>query len=164
MARRVFYSFHYAPDCQRAALVRNMGMIEGDPPVSDNDWESVKRGGDAAIQRWIAGQIAGKSCAVVLIGSQTASRKWVRYEIIEAWKARKGVVGIYIHKLKNLAGEQATKGPNPFDAIDFGPPRKLSSVVKAYDPGGLSSQEAYAWINQHLANAVEEAIQIRERF
>lgn len=43
-------------------------------------------------------------------------------------------------------------------------PVVLSSVVKAYDPGGLTSQEAYAWIKQHLANAVAEAIQNRKRF
>ena len=29
MARRVFYSFHYQPDNWRAAMVRNIGSIEG---------------------------------------------------------------------------------------------------------------------------------------
>ncbi len=160
MARKVFFSFHYKPDNQRAAQVRNMGTVEGNAPVSDNDWESVTAGGEAAIKRWIAGQLDGKSCAVVLIGSQTAGRKWINHEIIEAWKAKKGVVGIYIHKLKNLAGEQATQGANPFDKLDFGE-KKFSSVVKAYNPTGTTSKEAYAWIQEHLANAVEEAIQIR---
>lgn len=163
MARKVFFSFHYKPDCQRAAQVRNMGTVEGNAPVSDNDWERVTAGGDAAIKRWIAGQLDGKSCAVVLIGSQTAGRKWINHEIIEAWKARKGVVGIYIHKLKNLAGQQATQGANPFHKLDFGD-KKFSSIVKAYDPSGATSQDAYAWIKKHLANAVEEAIQIRSQY
>lgn len=56
MARRVFYSFHYKPDKWRAAQVRHMGVIEGNVPVSDNDWETITRGGDAAIERWIADQ------------------------------------------------------------------------------------------------------------
>jgi len=77
MARKVFYSFHFQPDHSRAALVRNMGVLEGNPAASDNDWEAVKKGGDAAIQRWIDGQLFGKSCAVVLIGAQTAGRKWI---------------------------------------------------------------------------------------
>ena len=68
VTRRVFFSFHYKPDNSRAAQVRNMGLVDGNAPVSDNDWETVTKGGDAAIQKWIDGQIYGKSCAVVLIG------------------------------------------------------------------------------------------------
>ena len=163
MARKVFFSFYYKLDSQRAAQVRNMGTVEGNAPVSDNDWEKVKGGGDAAIKKWVTEQLSGKSCAVVLIGSQTASRKWVRHEIIEAWKAKKGVVGIYIHKLKNLDQKQATKGANPFDKLDFGD-KKFSSIVKAYNPSGTTSKEAYDWIKKHLANAVEEAIEIRSQY
>lgn len=44
MARNVFYSFHYVPDGWRVAQVRNMGVLEGNRPASDNDWERVKRG------------------------------------------------------------------------------------------------------------------------
>ncbi|MBR9766708.1 MAG: TIR domain-containing protein, partial [Rhodobacteraceae bacterium] len=46
----------------------------------------------------------------VLIGSETASRQWVRYEIRKAWKERKGVLGIQIHGLKDLNGNTSTKG------------------------------------------------------
>jgi len=70
--RRVFYSFHYKADAWRAAQVRNMGVVEGNEPVSDNDWEQITRGGDATIERWIDKQMEGRSCVVVLIGSWTA--------------------------------------------------------------------------------------------
>lgn len=43
MARRVFYSFHYEPDNSRAAQVRNMGVVEGNKPASDNDWETITK-------------------------------------------------------------------------------------------------------------------------
>ena len=46
MVRRVFYSFHYSPDNWRAAMVRNIGSIEGNRPAADNGWEAVKPGGD----------------------------------------------------------------------------------------------------------------------
>ena len=36
MARRVFYSFHYNPDNWRAAMVREIGSIEGNRPATDN--------------------------------------------------------------------------------------------------------------------------------
>lgn len=75
MARKVFFSFHYEADNWRASQVMNAGVVEGNQPVSDNDWETITRGGDAAIQRWIDSQLDGKSCCVVLIGSATAGRK-----------------------------------------------------------------------------------------
>lgn len=163
MARKCFYSFHYQPDCQRAAQIRQIGSIEGNRPASDNDWETVTKGGEAAIKRWIANQMNGKSCTVVLIGSNTANRKWINHEIVESWNAGMGIVGIYIHGIKNLAGETSTKGANPFDYITHGTTKKkLSSIVKCYNPGGATSKEKYAWISQHLANAVEEAIKIRK--
>ena len=59
MARKVFFSFHFKPDSWRAAKVRNIGLVEGNQPVSDNDWEKVKGGGDPAIKKWIAGQLSG---------------------------------------------------------------------------------------------------------
>ncbi len=163
MARKCFYSFHYIPDCQRAAQIRQIGSIEGNRPASDNDWETVTKGGEAAIKRWIANQMTGRSCTVILVGSGTANRKWINHEIVESWKAGMGVVGIYIHGIKNLAGETSSKGNNPFDYITHGTTqKKLSTIVKCYNPGGSTSKEKYAWISQHLANAVEEAIKIQK--
>ncbi|MCY1665844.1 TIR domain-containing protein [Rhizobium sp. SL86] len=162
MARKCFYSFHYVPDHARASQVRNIGVIEGDPPVSDNDWESVTRGGDAAIEKWINQQMNGKTCAVVLVGSGTANRKWINYEIIRAWDRGLGVVGINIHGLKNFAGEISTIGANPFDYITHSPSGKpLSTIVKLYNPGGNDSKARYNWISTYLSDAVEEAITIR---
>lgn len=163
MARRCFYSFHYLPDNWRASTVRSIGAIEGNRPATDNDWETVKRGGEVAIKRWIDGQMVGKSCTIVLIGAKTAGRKWINYEINKSWDEGMGVVGIHIHGLKNREGKIAVKGANPFASIPYGQTgKKLSSVVKSYNPSGSNSQERYAWIKKHLANAVEEAIRIRK--
>ena len=62
MAHRAFYSFHYKPDNWRAATVRNIGAIDGNKPAPDNDWETIKEGGDVAIKKWIADQLKGRSC------------------------------------------------------------------------------------------------------
>ena len=165
MARKTFYSFHYKPDSQRAAQVRNMGVVEGNAPVSDNDWEAVTKGGDKAIEKWIDEQLSGKSCAIVLIGSNSAGRKWIEYEIKKAWDDKKGVVGIYIHNLKNLAGDQSDIGRNPFEdfTVDGGK-KKLSTIVKAYNPPYKTSTTVYDHISSNLADWVEEAIKIRNDF
>lgn len=162
MARKAFYSFHYLPDNWRASQVRNMGVVEGNQPVSDNDWETVKKGGDAGIQKWIDDQLYGKSVVVVLIGAKTAGRKWIKYEIEKGWNQKKGVLGIYIHNLKDAAGNQATKGANPFNDFTIkSSGAKLSSIIKTYDPPFTTSTNVYKHINDNLADWIEKAIEIR---
>jgi len=161
--RRTFFSFHYELDAWRAAQVRNMGLVEGNAPVSDNDWESVTRGGEGAIKRWIARQMRGRSCTIVLVGAKTANRKWINYEIKKSWNDGKGLVGIYVHGLKNQDGRIARKGRNPFGDIHVGS-LKLSSIVKCYNPQALNSTDCYAWIERYLDSIVEEAITIRSKY
>ncbi len=160
MARRVFYSFHYKEDSWRVSQVRNIGALEGNMPASDNDWEQVKKGGDAAIEKWIENQMKNRTCTLVLIGANTAKRKWINYEIIKSWNDEMGVAGIYIHGLKNEKGEKSKKGDNPFDFLTF-KNNKLSTKVKCYDPPGTKSEEIYDWIANNIAQIVEEAIKVR---
>ena len=47
MARQVFYSFHFNNDVMRVQQIRNIGIIEGNTPVSANEWEEIKRGSSA---------------------------------------------------------------------------------------------------------------------
>lgn len=162
MSRRCFYSFHYKPDSQRASQVRQIGSVEGNKPATDNDWETITGGGDTAIKKWIADQMYGKSCTIVLVGSNTANRKWINHEIVKSWDNGMGVVGIHINGLKNLDGKISTKGKNPFHHITHGvTKKKLSTIVKCYTPAGANSKERYAWVSKHISNAVEEAIRIR---
>lgn len=160
--RQVFYSFHYRPDCWRVSQVRNIGAIEGNKPAPDNDWETITAAGDDAIKNWIKEQMKYRSCTVVLVGENTANRKWINHEIVESWNAGMGIVGIYIHGLKNHDGYIANKGNNPFDYINYGDSgKKLSTIVKCYNPQGTNSKERYDWISQYISAAVEEAVKIR---
>lgn len=163
MARKVFYSFHYDADNWRASKVRNIGAIEGNQPASDNDWESVKKGGDPAIQRWIDNQMHGRSCVVVLIGSGTAGRKWINYEIEKAWEAGKGLLGIHIHNLTDRNDQYALKGNNPFTGYNIGN-TPLTSIVPTYDPAGFDSKTVYANIAANLSTWIDNAISIRNRY
>lgn len=163
MARKAFYSFEYKPDNWRASQVRNMGVVEGNQAVADNDWESVTKGGDAAIERWIAEQMAERSCVVVLIGATTAGRKWIDYEIKKAWADKRGVLGVHIHGLKDRNQNQTTRGANPFDTLAIGG-TTLSRIVRVYDPPYAASTSVYDYINSGLAGWVEEAVRIRSQY
>ena len=165
MARKIFYSYHYKPDKWRALQVRYMGILDGNQPVVDNEWEKITRGGDDCIKKWISAQLDGRSCVVVLIGSNTAGRKWINYEIMQGWNAGKGVLGIHIHNLLDNNQAQSPRGRNPFEGIEYGDSgKKLSSVVKAYDPPYLTSKYVYDHIISHLAAWVDEAVSIRKNF
>ncbi|MDK8178836.1 TIR domain-containing protein [Micrococcus luteus] len=61
MAKSVFYSFHYDRDAWRVQQIIQMGALEGQPILNAQQWEEVKRKGDAAIKKWIADQMAYKS-------------------------------------------------------------------------------------------------------
>lgn len=162
MAHKVFLSFHHKLDSWRAMQVRISGAVDCNAPVSDKEWEAITKGGDTAIERWISTHLAGRSCAVVLIGPATAGRMWINHEVRQAWNEGKGVVGVHIHNLKDRIGNQSAKGPNPFDRIAItGGPDRLSSIVKAYDPPYTTSEEVHAYIKTYLDEWVDEAVAIR---
>ena len=166
--RRVFYSFHYAADSWRAATVRNIGVVEGNRPATDNKWEEVKRGGDAEIRKWIADQMKYRSCTLVLVGSDTAGRRWIDHEIKKAWEDGMGLAGIHIQGLRNQDGRISLKGSNPFAHFTVedsnGYNRLLSSVVRCHNPPGTNSRQRYTWIRDSLAYIVEEALRIRSSY
>lgn len=158
MKRQVFYSFHFDNDVMRVWQIRKMGAIEGNEPVAPNSWEQIKRSGEYAVKKWIDDNMRYKSCVVVLVGSETANREWVDYEIRKAWNEGKGLFGIYIHNLKDPRTGTCRKGANPFDNVLLKNGQKLSSLVSCYDP---NSWDAYNDIAKNLENWVDFAIKSR---
>ena len=161
MTRKVFFSFRFKSDSWRAGQVRNIGVVEGDEPVSGNDWEEIQKKGDPNVMRWINDQLADKSCVIVLIGSDTASSRWVDYELRRGWELNKGVLGIRIHRLEDKAGNPDIMGKNPLDKINLPDGKLMSAYVRTYDPAGKTSKEVYKTIEDNLAAWVEAAIMAR---
>lgn len=165
--RRVFYSFHYKKDVRRVAQIRNIGAIEDNKPVSANEWQDVKNKGNAAIEKWIDDNMKCRSCVVVLIGEETAHRKWVKYEIRKAWNEGKGLLGIYIHNIKDPLlrkkgySGKSDKGDNPFEQIKLKDGTKLSEIVECHNPLWF---DAYNDIKENLKDWIEKAIEIRKHY
>lgn len=155
--RKVFYSFHFDNDVMRVQQIRNMGVIEGNAAVTANTWEEVKKKGDAAIKIWIEDNMSGKSCVVVLIGTNTSERPWVKYEIKKAWEDGKALLGVYIHNLSCPNKGKSVQGANPFDLYTF---KTGEQVVKplVFNP---KSSDAYNDIDENLADWIESAIKQR---
>ncbi len=105
MARRVFFSFKYKEDVQRAMTVRNSWVTQETDAagfIDAADFEALKKKGDAAIKSWIDAQLKGTSVTVVLVGAKTCSSRWVKYEIAKSKAIGNGLLGIDISKIKNL--------------------------------------------------------------
>jgi hypothetical protein len=121
MARRVFFSFHYENDVWRVNQVRNSWVTKPNSEaagfIDAADFEEVKKGGDAAIKKWIDSQLNGTSVTIVLIGSETCNRDYIKYELEQSWKKGNGILGIYIHNCKNQDGKTSSKGSTSFGAI-----------------------------------------------
>jgi hypothetical protein len=141
MARRVFFSFHYERDIWRASQVRNSWVTKPDREDAGfwdaASWEEVKKKGDEAIKRWIDKNLEGTSVTVVLIGRETAERPYVLYEIEQSYKTSKGLLGIYIHNMRDKTGQSDLAGSNPFDKVktvsSLGVQQSLATVVKVRD-------------------------------
>ena len=179
MKRQVFFSFRYAYDSWRAGQIRSMGKVSSSSTFSDNDWESIKEETDSKVEKLIDDQLEMRSCLVLLIGQYTYNRKWIEKEIYKAWKAGKGIVAIHIHGLKNAAGEQCDKGKNPLECfcidktfnyiVKNGSPAdkneiNLAEVVKTYDPPYKTSKYVYEYIEENIADWIEEAIELRNKY
>src|SRR5438045_8978625 len=98
MARRVFFSFEYS-DVSRAMVVRNSWVTQGREAagfIDAADFEQLKKKGDDAIETWIDDQLNGTSVTVVLVGKDTCTSKWVKYEIEKSEELGNGLLGIDI--------------------------------------------------------------------
>ena len=157
--RRVFFSFEFHKDAWRASQVRNMGKVDNSSTFSDNDWEEVRLKTDTAIRQWIDEQLDKRSCLVVLIGATTSSRKWVKYEIEKAYQLNKGIVGIRIHKLKDMYGNQTTAGANPFYSLYTQEGYRLSNYIEVFDSNYSLSTYVYDDIKENIEQLIENAIE-----
>ncbi len=157
MARRVFFSFHFERDVWRVGQVRNCWLTKSDRESAGYwdaaKWEEVKKKGDDAVKRWVDNSLDGTSVTAVLIGNETHTREWVDYEIKQSYLRGNGLLGIYIHNIKDSNGYRDTIGTNPFANLwitDSNPRRYLSQIYNTYD-----------WVNndgyENLGNWIEVA-------
>ena len=123
--RHVFFSFHYQRDVWRANIVRNSGAVIGESAAGFRDaslWEEAKKKGDSAIKALIDEGLKGTTITVVLIGAETANRKYVDYEIEKSIERGNGLLGLRIHNIKDQNGSTDLPGNIPTKLSNGGYP------------------------------------------
>ena len=156
MPRTVFFSFHYDRDAWRAAQVRGAAHLpSGNARGRFRDgvaWESVRRQSEAAIRRWIDDQLLGTGVTVVLVGQETASRPFVRYEIEQSRRRGNGMLGVRVHSIPSYVGPNMTvdrPGPDPFAAVSdpLRPGFTLAGLYPTYDWEPSGRAQLASWID-----------------
>jgi MTH538 TIR-like domain (DUF1863) len=153
MARKVFFSFHYS-DILLVSQIRNSWRLrpgsETQPFHDRAEWERVKRQSPTTIQNWIDTQLKGSSITVVLVGSATASRPWVKYEIESSIAQKKGIIFINLDGMKTTQGFYYRSGSSPANWTLNRTGQRLSMYYKSYN-----------WVRdsgyQNMGQWVEEA-------
>jgi hypothetical protein len=146
MARRVFFSFHYE-DIWRVNVIRNAHIVEGCTAAGFQDasiWEEAKKKGDAAIKRLIDSGLNGTSVTAVLIGPHTSTREYVAYEIEKSVECGNGLLGVYIHNIKDKEGRNTYQGSAP------------NALVKA-------GAKLYTWDREKFGTWIEDAYNDAQR-
>jgi len=120
--KRVYFSFHYQDVADfRANVVRNHKIVGSDSKsagyLDASIWEEAKKKGDLALKRMINSELDYTSMTVVLIGSETYDRRWVRYEIMKSLERGNQVVGVHINSIKDKYGTIKPTGADPFDHL-----------------------------------------------
>lgn len=162
MARRAFFSFHYQRDIWRVNQVRNSWVVQAGVQEAvwydASLWEKTKLRGENALKQLIDDGLTNTSVTVVLIGAETSQRKWVNYEIWESYNRRKGLLGIYIHNLKNINGQTDAGGLNPFDYIyvENTNPR-IYLLSQLYPTYNWLSEDGYRNIGLWIEDAARQA-------
>ena len=157
MAKSVFYSFHYDRDVMRVQQVRNIWAIQGQPLLEPQDWESVKGRGKQAIKDWIADKMSGVDAVVVLIGAQTSTRDWVKYEIAYAWNNHLPLVGVHIHGLADPRTGTDYKGQDPFWEMRDDKLGVMGQYLNTFDPTGANGSETFRNLERYMGYYVEQA-------
>jgi hypothetical protein len=139
MAKRVYFAFHYQDVIDfRANVVRKHNFAEGVESAGYYDhsiWEEAKKTSPEALKKLIDTELEGTSVTVVLIGSDTWQRRWVRYEIFQSVWRSNSILGIHINSIKGKDKLTKPLGINPFEYMGL-----------EFDPNGQTARP-YEWTN-----------------
>ena len=155
--RRVFLSYYFEKDFARAEKIRAVNKRNNSIVFGEESWENIEEQADGKIQQWIEQQLEKSDCLVVLIGEETAKRKWMNYSIKRAYEMDKGIVGIFVHRLLDEAGDPSERGEDPFHFVDLNS-IKFSRFVRRFESEHVTERYVYHDIRRNLPALIEYAL------
>lgn len=135
MARQVFFSFHYEDvKSFRVNVVRNSNFFKSKNDTSRivdaSLWEQARLRGIANLKELIDNSLVGTSATVVLIGSATHSRRWVKYELVKSFLKGNAILGIHLNRIRERTTSLITrKGLNPLERLAIYVPKDYRQLT-----------------------------------
>lgn len=123
MPRRVFFSFHYNDVADfRVNVVRNSNALKfsGNTAkfIDKSLWEEAKQKSPLALKQIIDNGLKGCGVTALLIGSGTANRRWVKYELVKSFTEGKGILAIHVNRIRSrMTSRISKKGINPLSRL-----------------------------------------------
>lgn len=83
-------------------VVRNSWLLNhsADTFIDSSIWEKEKSKGPTVIKNLIETGLKKTTVATVLIGDETAERRWVKYEIVKSFEKGNGILGFTLTELE----------------------------------------------------------------
>jgi hypothetical protein len=158
MVYNLYLDFHYERDFYRTKKIyndlreRKEFQLRGFFPPQI--WQTATTKGERALEELIAGELLKSAVTVVLIGYQTAKQKYVLQTLTESYRRRKGMLGIYIHRIKDQEGRIDYKGRNPFDFLFSARNGKKIYLSQLYPTYDWVSDDGFHNFDKWVAEAV----------
>lgn len=153
MARSVYFAFDY-DDVKtfRANVVRNSWVMNKYKFKDSSIWEEAKEKGVKKIKELIDNCLVGTSVTCILTGSETYNRRFVRYEIVKSFAAKKGLLSVGINWIKDKNGNtKFWPGENPFEYLKFQISEDGSTIYfYEYNGGWVPYKDLASTKNQHF--------------
>lgn len=122
MSRYTFFSFCYEDVKNfKVNVVRNSWLLNqsADTFIDGSIWEKEKSKGPTVLKKLIETGLKKTSVTTVLIGDETADRRWVKYEIVKSFEKGNGILGIHINRIRGKEQAISARGLNPLDRLAF---------------------------------------------
>lgn len=120
MTLRVFFSFDHEHDSRRAERIKTCWESKGGLTagfLEPSRLKALKRKGEKSMHKWVDAQVRYGDVTAVLIGWRTSQQTAVRHAIERSHQLEKGLLGIFVHNIKDYFGKIDPEGPNPFDTF-----------------------------------------------
>lgn len=122
MPRFSFFSFCYEDVKNfKVNVVRKSWLLKNteDTFIDGSIWEKEKSKGVSVIKNLIEEGLKKTSVTTVLIGEETADRRWVKYEIVKSFERGNGILGIHINRVRGKDQSISARGLNPLERLAF---------------------------------------------
>ncbi len=122
MPRYTFFSFCYEDVKNfKVNVVRNSWLLNhsSDSFIDGSIWEKEKSKGPTVIKSLIDAGLKKTSVTAILIGDETANRRYVKYEIVKSFEKGNGILAIHINRIRGKEQVISARGLNPLDRLAF---------------------------------------------